>query len=158
MKTGGSWSAGAPDLRGPIQRLALGVGIFRTPGADTATAHDSKRVNDRLKESLQFVSTPVMDVQMRPVGHWGPVTATLDWCEVRHYYMHTQIRMHLTTSPFIIMIRTNEPSRSSFHRPIISFLIMWPKCPTRSPIFSSSAYRFMVLVCHGGNLYPLAIS
>jgi len=26
---------------------------------------------------------PEMDLQMRPVGHWGPVTATLDWCEVR---------------------------------------------------------------------------
>jgi hypothetical protein len=32
----------------------------------------------------RFVSTPEMDVQMR-AGHWGPVTATLDWCEVRHY-------------------------------------------------------------------------
>jgi dihydroceramidase len=37
-----------------------------------------------------------MDVQMRhwQVGHWGPVTATLDWCEVRHYSS-----THLT-SPF----------------------------------------------------------
>jgi hypothetical protein len=89
----------------------------------------------------QFVSTPEMDVQMRPVGYWGPVTATLDWCEVRHYSF-----THLTS-----------PLHSVF-RPIISFLIMWPKCPTRSPIFSSSAYRYTVHVWHRGNPYPLAIS
>ena len=42
--------------------------------------------------SVRF--SPEMDVQMRPVGYWGPVTATLDWCEVRHYSS-----THLT-SPF----------------------------------------------------------
>jgi hypothetical protein len=76
-------------------------------------------------------------MQMLPVGHWGPITATLDWCEVRRHYGSTG---HLTSD---IMI-----SRFPFvFRPIISFLIMWPKYPTRSPIFSSSAYPYTVHVC-----------
>ena len=46
------------------------------------------------RSSLGSFQTPEMDVQMRPVGYWGPVTATLDWCEVR-YYRST----HLTSPP-----------------------------------------------------------
>ena len=49
----------------------------------------------------RLVSTPEMDAQMR-VGHWGPVTATLDWCEVRHL----QLRVYYTS----------DPSRSPFSK------------------------------------------
>ncbi len=38
---------------------------------------------------------------MRPVGYWGPVTATLDWCEVRHYSSS-----HLTY-PFHYVVQAN---------------------------------------------------
>ncbi|KAI0281231.1 ceramidase [Russula aff. rugulosa BPL654] len=29
-----------------------------------------------------------MDMQMLPVGHWGPITATLDWCEANYQFSH----------------------------------------------------------------------
>lgn len=35
---------------------------------------------------------------------------------------------------------------------------MWPKSPTRSPIFSSCTYLYTEQFCHRGNLYPLDIS
>ena len=57
-----------------------------------------------------------------------------------------------------LQLYASDISLSFVFRPIISFLNMWPKSPTRSPIFSSSAYPYTVHVCHRGNLYPLAIS
>ena len=36
-----------------------------------------------------------MDAQMNRLGHWGPVTATLDWCEVRMPFSRRRV-----SSPF----------------------------------------------------------
>jgi hypothetical protein len=54
-----------PSLPGQRQCIRLGLGLGTTT-------------------EPRFVSIPEM-VQMRPAGYWGPVTATLDWCEVRHH-------------------------------------------------------------------------
>lgn len=36
-----------------------------------------------------------MDAQVNYSGHWGPVTATLDWCEVRLFFMIAGCRLTL---------------------------------------------------------------
>ena len=48
-------------------------------------AHSTVRLGLGATTETRFVSTTEMDMQMHPAGYWGPVTATLDWCEVRHY-------------------------------------------------------------------------
>jgi hypothetical protein len=39
-----------------------------------------------------------MNAQMNRSGHWGPVTATLDWCEVRISFPHRRV-----SSPFTFL-------------------------------------------------------
>lgn len=131
-----SWVVGIFRVR-VIARQQLAVRA-RTQCAATV------RLGLRATAAPRLVSTPEMDVQMR-VGHWGPVTATLDWCEVRYLQLRVYYASDLPHSPI-------------FQRPIISFLITWPKSPTRSPIFSSSAYLYTAHVYHRRNLYLLGIS
>jgi hypothetical protein len=39
-----------------------------------------------------------MDAQMNKSGHWGPVTATLDWCEVRMSFPRRSVSFSLYVS------------------------------------------------------------
>lgn len=41
--------------------------------------------------SLARVDGRIMDAQVNYSGHWGPVTATLDWCEVRLSFLSPHV-------------------------------------------------------------------
>ena len=74
-------------------------------------------------------------------GHWGPVTATLDWCEVCMSFQITACLLSLRAA-----------------RPIISSRVTLRRFPTRFPTSSSFAYPYTAHVRHQESPYRLVIS
>ena len=82
-----------------------------------------------------------MDAQVNYLGHWGPVTATLDWCEVR---------LSFPIAACGVLLR--------FVRPTISSRVTSLRFPTRFPTFYSSVSPYMAHGCHRESPFRLVIS
>jgi|SRR5712672_2323780 len=87
-----------------------------------------------------------MDVHPRLSGYWGPVTATLDWCEVRLSFPELEL-FHISLSSVPPVVRSTISSRT-----------MWQKFPTQFPTFSLSSYLYTAHICHGRSPCPLVTS
>jgi hypothetical protein len=130
------------DLASPKVDFNLAYSAPRTQDHGFRLARPDRQTNSNLNNPPELRLQMDTNVKMFHSGYWGPVTATLDWCEVRCSFPR---------SPYHI---------SDFFRArqIISSRTMSQRCPTRSPISSSSLFLYTVHVCTRKSLYPLAIS
>ncbi|KAN0127928.1 Ceramidase [Lactarius tabidus] len=70
-----------------------------------------------------------MDTQTRQPGHWGPVTATLDWCEANYQFSHYVAEISNTFSNiFFIVICLYGALRSTQERLPTRFLVGFAGC------------------------------